>query len=198
MPVSLDKLDRESVMMLYLGGELEAADREAFERQLAAEPQLAAELEQLRAAQESLSAQLEHADAHTRLPASEGVAVRRVARAVNAWIVGRSAAPPMTIKRGVLFPWWSYPAVIAASVIFGFIVWSSRQEVPPMEPLQAAKDHMDTLEAEQADLAEWLTTSLDVADATTSDTELGQLLSRGLNDELNAVYLSPQPEEMTQ
>ena len=78
MPPQAENLDREATLMLYLAGELEPAQREAFEQRLRAEPELVAEAEQVRAAQRSIAAELERADARTRLPASEGVVVRRV------------------------------------------------------------------------------------------------------------------------
>ena len=121
MSVQLDNLDRESAMILYLAGELEPAEREAFERRLAAEPKLAAEVEQLRAAQQSVVSELQRADTSARLPVSEGVAVRRVSRAMSSWLVGRNAAPIQIVRKNAPLPWWSYPSAIAASLIIGFL-----------------------------------------------------------------------------
>jgi anti-sigma factor RsiW len=199
MSVQLDKLDRESAMILYLAGELEPAEREAFERRLAAEPELAAELKQLRAAQQSVAAELARADNGSRLPVSEGVAVRRVSRAISSWIVGRNAAPLQIARKTAPLPWWSYPSAIAASLIVGFLVWSSRQEVKPMEPLPEAARELSLMEAEQSELAEWLTTSLDATADASMDAEVEQVLSVGGSaDELNALYRSPQREENAQ
>jgi anti-sigma factor RsiW len=198
MPVQLDKLDREAAAMLYLAGELEPAEREAFERRLAGEPQLAAEVEQVRAAQQSIAAELQRADAHSRLPASEGVVVRRVSRAIGSWLVGRTAATIPAVKKGWPMPWWSYPAAVAASLVVGFLVWSSSQEVPPMSASPEATEQLTVMEAEQAELAEWLTTSLDATADASTDMDMERLLSTGRLDDLNAVYLSPQPEENSQ
>jgi len=199
MPVELDNLDRESAMILYLAGELEPAEREAFEQRLASEPQLAAEVEQLRAAQEAVGAELARADRSARLPVSEGVAVRRVSRAMSNWLVGRNAAPMQMSKKQTPLPWWSYPSAIAASLIVGFLIWSSRQEVPPMAPLPEAQHELSVMEAEQSELAEWLSTSLDATADASMDAEVEQVLSVGGSaDELNALYRSPQPEENTQ
>jgi|SRR5215207_5119006 len=200
MPVDLDKLDREAVIMLYVAGELEPAEREAFEARVAAEPQLAADIEQFRAAQQSIATELERTDAHTRLPASEGVVVRRVSRAIGTWLLSRTAATPPPVKKGLALPWWSYPSAVAASLIIGFIVWSVRQEVPSLEASPEVQRGMTMLEQEQAELADWLTTSLDTAtaDASSADGEMGRLLSNGGGDLLNAVYRAPQREENNQ
>ena len=199
MSVQLDNLDRESAMILYLAGELEPAEREAFERRLAGEPQLAAEIEQLRAAQQSVASELQRADNSARLPVSEGVAVRRVSRAMSSWLVGRNAAPIQIVRKNAPLPWWSYPSAIAASLIIGFLVWSSRQEIKPMEPLPEAQRELSLMEAEQSELAEWLTTSLDATADASTDAEVEQVLYVGGSaEELNALYRSPQPEENSQ
>ena len=200
MPVDLDKLYRDAAAVLYIADELEPEEREAFARRLAGDPQLAAEVKQARAAQLSVAGELERADAHTRLAAGEGVAVRRVSRAITAWLDNRVVATAPPAKKGLLLPWWAYPTTAAASLIVGFLVWSSRQEVRPLEPSAEAQRGISMLEAEQAELAEWLTTSLDTtttADAS-MDVELEQLLSVGGAEDLNAVYLSPRREENSQ
>jgi len=198
MPMQLDNLDREAAMMLYLAGELEPAEREAFERRLTAEPELAAEVAQLRAAQQSVATEIANLDSQTRLPTSEAVAVRRVSRVISSWLVGRTAAPPPAVRNGFAFPWWSYPTAIAASLIIGFLVWSSRQEVPPMEPTADAKRELAAMEAEQTELADWLTTSLDVTADASLDYGMDRFVSPGRPDELNTVYDSPVPEENSQ
>jgi len=197
MPVQLEQLDREAAIMLYVAGELEPAEREAFERRLSAEPQLAAELEQLRAAQRSVATALERVDAHQRLPVSEGVAVRRVSRAITGWLADRTVSTMPPIRKGWPFPWWSYPAAAAACLIVGFLVWSTNQEVAPMSPLKEATDKLTMMENEQSDLAEWLTGSLDVTADATLDQEIDRLQWMGRWDGLNAVYYVGQ-EENTQ
>ena len=52
--------------------------------------------------------------------------------------------------------------------------------------------------AEQAELADWLATSLGVTADASTDTEIERLLSSGRPDQLNTVYLSPMPEENSQ
>jgi hypothetical protein len=197
MPVQLDQLDREAAIMLYVAGELELAEREAFERRLASEPQLAADVEQLRAAQGTLATTLQRVDAQQRLPVNEGVAVRRVSRTINAWLAARTVSSMPPIRKGWPFPWWSYPAAAAACLIVGFLVWSTNQEVAPMSPLKEATDKLTMMENEQSDLAEWLTGSLDVTADATLDQEIDRLQWMGRWDGLNAVYYVGQ-EENTQ
>jgi hypothetical protein len=86
---------------------------------------------------------------------------------------------------------------VAASVIVGFLVWSSRQEVSPMAPLKEATEKLSMIDAEQAELADWLTTSLD-ATADASDPGVDRLLSIGRWDGLNSVYQAPREEEVSQ
>src|SRR5215207_7665688 len=105
MPSLLDNLDRDAAMMLYLAGELDADDRAAYERRIAAEPELAAEVERMRGAQAAVAGELERADARRRLPTSESVATRRVSRSINQWLVTRDAAPPAPLRRSITMPW---------------------------------------------------------------------------------------------
>jgi hypothetical protein len=184
--------------MLYVAGELEpAAEREAFERRLGEEPQLAADVEQLRAAQGTIATTLQRVDAQQRLPVNEGVAVRRVSRTINAWLAARTVSSMPPIRKGWPFPWWSYPAAAAACLIVGFLVWSTNQDVAPMSPLKEATDKLTMMENEQSDLAEWLTTSLDATADATLDQEIDRLQWMGRWDGLNAVYYVGQ-EENTQ
>ena len=195
MPSLLDNLDRDAAVMLYLAGELDTDDRAAFERRMGSEPALAADVERLRAAQSEVNASLERADGHTRLPASEGVAVRRVARSINQWLANRDSQPATPLRKSVIFPWWSYPSAAAAMLIIGFLVWSSRQEVPPMEASQEAKRELSMIDAEQQELADWMSNSLDANAYATADAEVDRLLSAsGRLDEARPAML----EEVSQ
>jgi anti-sigma factor RsiW len=129
MSGQLNDLDGDSLLMLYVSGELSNGEKAALERRLASEPALAAELEKLRAAQAFCAEAFAAADATATLPVGEGVAVRRVSRAMQQWQVDRIRVAAPTQKKGLPLPWWSYPVAVAASVIIGFLVWSSRQSV---------------------------------------------------------------------
>ena len=129
MSGQLNDLDSDSLLVLYISGELVNGEKAAFERRLANEPALAAELEKLRAAQALCGDAIAAVDATQKMPVGEGVAVRRVSRAMQQWQIDRIRATPLTQKKGLPLPWWSYPVAVAASVIVAFLVWSSRQSV---------------------------------------------------------------------
>jgi anti-sigma factor RsiW len=129
MSGQLNDLDNDSLLVLYISGELANGEKAAFERRLANEPALAAELEKLRAAQTFCAETIASADATAHMPVGEGVAVRRVSRAMQQWQVDHIRATQTTHKKGLPLPWWSYPVAVAASLIVGFLVWSSRQSV---------------------------------------------------------------------
>ena len=104
------------------------------------------------------------------MPVSEGVAVRRVSRAIQQWQVDRIRATPMTKKRGLPLPWWSYPTAVAAAIIIGFLIWSSRQPIPGInkEGGVAVLDDQSSDERQQAEdggsktLADWMDSSFGV------------------------------------
>jgi anti-sigma factor RsiW len=177
MPSQLDNLDRDAAIMLYLAGELDADDRSAYERRIAGDAQLAADVEQVRAAHSAVAGELERADGRTRLPAGESVAVRRVSRSINQWLVDREITPPTPVKRGFVMPWWSYPSSAAAILIIGFLVWSSRQEPAALPPSEAAKAGLSAADAEQQDLADLMTSSLEPRSYASVEPELDRLLS---------------------
>ena len=177
MPSQLDNLDRDAAMMLYLTGELDADDRSAYERRIAADAQLSADVERVRAAQAAVVAELERADAHRRLPTGESVAVRRVSRSINQWLVDREHTPAAPVKRPFAMPWWSYPSSAAAILIIGFLVWSSRQEPAAMPPSKEAMSGLSAADAEQQDLANLITSSLEPRSYASAEPELDRLLS---------------------
>jgi len=75
----LDQLDRrESVLLMHLAGELSAGDRAEVQRRLAADPALAADLEQLRSTYDVIIGGLDRLDAADPLPVDTTVAVKRV------------------------------------------------------------------------------------------------------------------------
>src|SRR4051794_9216440 len=127
MPSLLQQLDREALLLMYLAQELPPADQEAVERRLASEPDLAAQLAQIKALQYGCDLSLAESDAQTALPMTCDTAVRRVARAMKQWQIDRLHRPPAGSPRKMHFrlPWWSYAAGLAASVIVGVLVWSS-------------------------------------------------------------------------
>ena len=194
-----EQLDRDASLMLYLAEEMPAPDRDAFEQRLGADGALAAELEALRRAQEVSFAALAHGDGARRLPASEGVAARRVSRAIHQWHTGRVKSSGESRRRGLPLPWWCYPAAAAASIVTAFLVWSSRQEIAPM-PAVVTPFHFVDLEREQ--LADLMDSSLafdeGIWDTASADAILDVPLSSSRTDDLRSIFFLPGSSETLQ
>lgn len=194
-----EQLDRDAALMLYLADEMTAPDRESFEQRLGAEAALSTELDALRSAQDVSFAALAHGDAARRLPASEGVAARRVSRAIHQWHIGRVRPSSEQRRRGLPLPWWCYPAAAAASIVTAFLVWSSRQEIGPMPPVVTAK-HFAEMERQQ--LADWMDSSLALDegswDNASADAILDVPLSSSRTDDLRSIYFLPGSGESLQ
>ena len=191
-----EHLEREASLMLYLADEMSPAEREAFDQRLAGDAALRAELEALAEAQVASLAALENADRTARLPTSQNVAVRRVARAIQQW-QARRIKPAEPARRGLPLPWWCYPAAAAASIITAFLVWSSRQEVGPTPPAPGA--HQLVVLDEEDLLADWLDSSLafDETSTASADVILDVPFSSSRTDDLNSIFLTPPTSEET-
>ena len=117
--------NNEAVLLMYLADELPAEDRAEVEQLLATDAAMRAHLDELRRATHVVDEAMRRDDAVTPLPVSEAVAVRQVARSFARWraeIDARTPAP-LPIRRGLRYPWWSYPLASAAAVLLGFLVW---------------------------------------------------------------------------
>ena len=124
----------EALLLMYAAGELPAEDRAQVEQRLEADPALRAELDRLRELNGSIDEALVELDTGTRLPVSEGVAVRKVGRVMRQWQTARMA--PQVAEEPVdqlRFPWWSYPLATAAAVLLALLVWWGQQDGPPMQ-----------------------------------------------------------------
>ena len=185
------------MLTLYLADEMAPAERAAFEQRLASDETLSAELQTLRAAQEAAFEAINRADRSSRLPASQGVAVRRVIRAVQQWQTRRLKPTLEPARRGLPLPWWCYPAAAAASIITAFLIWSSRQEVGPTPP---ALNHQQWVERQEEDLAKWMGSSFAFDDAGDGSVEsiLATPLTSTQADDLNSIFLIPPSEETIQ
>jgi len=163
MPDSREQLDIESQMVLYIAGELTNGAKAAFEKRLASDPKLADDLAKLREAQVFCADTMRSGDEQMRLPVSEGVAVRRVGRAIAQWQVDRARNVTVAAKTRRI-PVWAYPAAAAAVLIIGFLIWSSRQPIalpPAGEELAAAvsRPSVDDQNDGQEALADWIDNS---------------------------------------
>jgi hypothetical protein len=116
--------NNEAILLMYLADELSAEDRADVEQQLATDASLRGELERLRALHDETVTGLQGLDAHSRLPVSEHVAVRRATRMMRQWQIDHlNAPPPEEPIKELRFPWWSYPLTTAAAVLIAFLVW---------------------------------------------------------------------------
>ena len=94
---------------------------------LAGDPALAAELNQIRTAQEAVMAAIGALDQSAPLRVSTPVATRQISRLMKQWQVDRlTRRPAVTEKRSLRFPWWAYPAASAATaagLLMALMVW---------------------------------------------------------------------------
>jgi len=130
----LNQVDNdESVLLLYLAGELSAQQRAVVERRLAAEPALREEKGRLEAAQAAVAEWFTREDAALAAGDTEGrgrasaAAVRRVSRAfVERRLAVEEAARAAAAKNDSiwpksLLPRWAYPLTAAAAIIVGLL-----------------------------------------------------------------------------
>ena len=199
MPNQIDQLDADSLMVLYIAGELTNGDKAAFERRVASDPKLADELARLRETQVFCFEALRAGDEAMRLPVSEGVAVRRVGRALVQWQVDRArlvAANGIKTRR---IPAWAYPAAAAAILIIGFLTWSSRQPIalPPAGNEEVAmRVNTDDPAETQEQLADWIDNSFgNTQEAVNTESALSDPAPIPGSDDAS---IFPMPEETIQ
>ena len=115
----LQHLENESLLLLYLAGELPPEDRDELEIMLSRDAGLRSQLQSLRAAQEASFSLLAALDAGDPLPAAEP-AMRRVNRSMQQWWIDQLARPPEALPARSILPLlgWSVGTAIAASMIF--------------------------------------------------------------------------------
>src|SRR3954468_11662562 len=121
-----DSLDTTSLLLLYVAGEASPSQRAVIEQNLKRDAAWREQLEAVRATQAQVDAGVAELDGREPLPVSEGVALRRAARAMQQWQVDRllrpvAAAAPRRAKFG-----WTYAIATAAAVlVIGvFVLWS--------------------------------------------------------------------------
>ena len=197
MAAQMNELDSDSLLVLYLAGELANGEKTAVERRLASEPALAAELQRLRDAQAFCVQAIQTADAGARMPVGEGVAVRRVSRAMQQWQVDRVRATPLVRRKKI--PWWSYPVAVAASIIVGFLIWSSRQPVTndlrPEVPLAQDSDTADDASG-AITLVDWMDSSFGLPAEEASAVAEETVIPAGLDEPGSSMF--PTREETLQ
>ena len=122
MDALLRNLENESLLLMYLAGELPDEDRREIDSLLATDGGLRAQLLDLRAASASAMGSLAQLDAAEPLRSAD-FSVRQVSRAMRQWQVERLVRPaPQSAKRRRM-PVWSYPVATAAMVLIGLCCW---------------------------------------------------------------------------
>src|SRR3954471_4165779 len=115
MGSTINNFDRESLVMLYAAGELSAEDQKRGDQMLANDPALRAQLDELNAAQQVMTASFSQADAKLPMPAPMASSVRNVSRAMKQWHVDRLNAKSAPVARhGRRFGWMYSIGAVAA------------------------------------------------------------------------------------
>jgi hypothetical protein len=129
MPTLFQQLENnESMLLMYLAGELPPEDVQEVEQMLARDGGLRAELASIRAAQDVVFAGLADLDrAEAGLPsakAAQAASVRNVERMMRQWQADRlKIAPAAPTRRWMQMPGWTYPAAAVASVLIGALIY---------------------------------------------------------------------------
>jgi anti-sigma factor RsiW len=134
----LDQLDPESILMLYLVGELSPADQQEVDRRLAADGELRAQLQAMRALHESFDQAMQSAEENRVASIPDGVAIRRASRLMRQWVLSRRVPEtPQEIRESI--PWLRYGLSAAAVLLLAGTVWYRAQPQPlaPVAPAPA-------------------------------------------------------------
>jgi hypothetical protein len=126
MPSYIHNLDRESLLMLYMAGELPAEDHAEVEAMIAADSALRAQYEQMQVEQQAMGEVFAAADASSPLPAPQISSVRRVGAAMKQWHVDRLAKPTLAPIRARRKFGWVYATAASLLIVVGtiFFLWS--------------------------------------------------------------------------
>lgn len=122
-------MDRDEMLLMYVSGELPAAEHSEVERRAAQDPEWAQALHRVRELNSGVADLLSHLDGHSSSAASiedgrRSAAVRRVSRA----IVQKRVSAPLPVaaqndepRNRSLLPRWSYPFVAAAVIVVAMV-----------------------------------------------------------------------------
>jgi|GEM_PF-4628592 len=150
MKTRIEKLDRDSLLMLYASGEISAEQKHGVDAMLAGDEAMQLELSRLIDAQAMLDRELSKMDMNDSMPATEAAAGRAVSRVIRQRIT-EQLARPMKIGATPKRRWMvlMYPAGIAAAVLgFGIYKWSKVQGDYGPTPPKSGTLFVDTDSAE--------------------------------------------------
>jgi hypothetical protein len=152
MPTLFQQLENnESMLLMYVAGELPAADMAEVEQMLARDAGLRAELTAIQSDQDSVYTGLAELDrtedrvAGTSGATAQAAAVRQVGRAMRQWKVDRLRPEPVQpARRWMRLPAWTYPAGAVASVLIGSLIfWGMRGGSDQPSPAPSYADKRD-------------------------------------------------------
>jgi anti-sigma factor RsiW len=123
----LPELNKKSLLLLYLAGELPAEEREQVDRMQATDATLRAELEKLSGAVDSFESGMALLDARP-VPA-ESLMVRRIGSAMRRHIADRLVeAEPAPARRNWNASRWAWPAAAAAILVVSLGYWGMQPD----------------------------------------------------------------------
>ena len=123
--------DHSAAAMLYLAGELPPEDRLEFERMIAGDAALAAEVENLRGLEDQIKKALVRLDAVSPLAMTPSAAAGQTSRAMVRWMALRSQPASLEKPVGKLrWAFWTYPLAAAALVTIVLGIWWRHHAVP--------------------------------------------------------------------
>jgi hypothetical protein len=118
----LQHLENESLLLLYIAGELPSQDREELEMMLRRDGGLRSQLASLEASQSASFSALAQLDAIEHLRAAEP-ALRYVDRSIQQWQIDRLARPAKVVAVRSKTPVWAWSAGSAVAALLVFCIW---------------------------------------------------------------------------
>jgi hypothetical protein len=109
----------DTLLLMYLVGELPAADQAEVERRVAADPKVRADLDRLTETYGSFTSGMEALDAASPVHADVSAAVRRASTAIRQWQARPAPATVPGVERRPTSRWrvWAIPSAAAAIVL---------------------------------------------------------------------------------
>lgn len=128
----IERLDNnENILLMYLSGELPAADRRDVEQMLSADSSLRSELQRLQSAQQMIEQGLQSWDQSDPLPGGNDFAARAVAREIRQRLARTRVAVEAPAAERRRRSWnWAYPAAAAAAIAVASAVWITHRPSP--------------------------------------------------------------------
>lgn len=118
-----DLENNESILLMYLAGELAPEDHAEVEQMLTSDASLRQALASLQQAQQETSGALAELDRQTRPPVSQAFAEATVVHMIRQWQERRRRMSRTLVMPSRLMPRIVFGLATAASLIIGYFVW---------------------------------------------------------------------------